>query len=358
MHYNLFCIAVFIRLLVLQQVFCLVFKASTGAFKILLERVSPGAAISNGIEFPQKPQTQHADPVPSSLCKHKPTFLETTKTVPAEVTVAKKQSKTKKHKKLSITLNSLELMMHPQLQQLHSLAACGEDRRMRRECEIILRQSSERHRQHMTPDEKGRLHAPNLWLQCMYGSPEAVQLELECNGANPNHKRPGTNETSLHYIFKTPFIESKEEDTIQKIQSLLTHGALIDASDCCRETALGKAVRSNLVKVASILLENGADPNASELEGWVGGGHYTLLQYAIANNMNEMAELLIQHGADMTLAFCKACQDNQLSASYSLLLRCLGDELIAWESIHQLLQSGNKGANDHTVSLDCTACIG
>jgi ankyrin repeat protein len=57
-------------------------------------------------------------------------------------------------------------------------------------------------------------------------------------------------------------------------------------------TPLHSAAAGRQTECARILLERGADPNATQAGGW------TALHAAAANGNTELAELLLDHGAD------------------------------------------------------------
>ena len=78
---------------------------------------------------------------------------------------------------------------------------------------------------------------------------------------------------------------------IEVVRSLLSYGAIVDATDTAGFTPLFSAVYGNKVEVARILLGKGADPNATALGG------ITPLHCAALAAGKPMLELLLKYGA-------------------------------------------------------------
>lgn len=94
-------------------------------------------------------------------------------------------------------------------------------------------------------------------------------------------------------------VDDTTEARFANVSSLIDKGAYINARDKYKMTALHGAVISNDISTARILLEHGANPNATTVEG------DTPLHYAVARadcegvfNYEPMVELLIQYGAN------------------------------------------------------------
>ena len=80
------------------------------------------------------------------------------------------------------------------------------------------------------------------------------------------------------------------------VEFLLDQGAQVDARNGQGRTALMFAATGSFPETVSLLLERGADPNATDkAEGW------SPLMFAAAEGNRTVAERLLEHGADPTL---------------------------------------------------------
>ena len=96
----------------------------------------------------------------------------------------------------------------------------------------------------------------------------AVVLLLLQNGADPN--ATSTNgDPPLHAALKAGRLGSGGADAAKTVQTLLEHGAEIDARGYDRETALEVALNFRVDSaIIEMLLERGADPNALKHVNW------------------------------------------------------------------------------------------
>ncbi|KAK9763693.1 hypothetical protein K7432_009404 [Basidiobolus ranarum] len=92
---------------------------------------------------------------------------------------------------------------------------------------------------------------------------------------------------------QTPLMLASIENQPAIVESLLDHGAHIDASDNERQTSLILATRLGHQEVVRILLQRGANPNLT-----MGPQNRTSLMIAIENEQNEIFNMLIQHEAN------------------------------------------------------------
>jgi ankyrin repeat protein len=128
-------------------------------------------------------------------------------------------------------------------------------------------------------------HVPDLskWgARSYFRNYETAAFLLE-NGMNPNHMN-WRRFTLLHDMAFT--------GDVRKARLLLNHGAGINAIDEeYQSTPLGYAAHFGKRDIAALLLERGADPNASGAQ-WA-----TPLAVAIRRGHGEIVELLKRHGA-------------------------------------------------------------
>ncbi|PKM43292.1 MAG: hypothetical protein CVV05_15710 [Gammaproteobacteria bacterium HGW-Gammaproteobacteria-1] len=90
---------------------------------------------------------------------------------------------------------------------------------------------------------------------------------------------------------RTLLIRAAEDGDLAGVQRLLARGAVVDACDDCRWTAMMKAAGNGHTPVVRVLLEHGADVNALDKGG------YTALMVAGANGYVDTVQLLLARGA-------------------------------------------------------------
>lgn len=160
-------------------------------------------------------------------------------------------------------------------------------------------------------------------LHCAIGDrkAEVAKLLIE-SGAD-------VNVSSEYYSYKKPLHLAALEGMYQIVQSLLAHGAKVNACDGHRNTPLFYAADSNHADIVRILLTNGADPNAGQP-----------LTLASRNGYLDIAEILINAGADVN-----AGKD---SGNYPLLEAAInGNEAM----IRLLIDAGANAANTRYSTL-------
>ena len=122
-----------------------------------------------------------------------------------------------------------------------------------------------------------------LLRAAMEGDIEAVKQHLDA-GANVNAMRGGG--TPLHLAASWGHKEVAE--------LLIDNGADVNAKDIDGWTPLRKAAWHGRKEIVELLIANGADVNPQDVNGW------TPLHQAARNGHKEIAELLIAKGADVT----------------------------------------------------------
>ncbi|XP_034937894.1 ankyrin-1-like [Chelonus insularis] len=124
---------------------------------------------------------------------------------------------------------------------------------------------------------------------CYNGNDKTVKFLLEKH-ANPN-VRDREGQTALHSI-----CSSKSNSTRQIIQLLLKHNADIEAVDAKGWTPLFEACRTGNIEAAKVLLENHANPNASNQRG------YTVLHLFCLRKFEttpQVMQFLLKQNADI-----------------------------------------------------------
>ena len=91
---------------------------------------------------------------------------------------------------------------------------------------------------------------------------------------------------------ETVLMQAAQKDSLHVAALLLENGADINATDDDGETALMKAAAMGKTGIATLLLDCGADVNATSDRG------YTALACAENNDHPEMAQLLVDYGAE------------------------------------------------------------
>ena len=127
--------------------------------------------------------------------------------------------------------------------------------------------------------------------------------------------------------------QAVEERRTNAIESLLKHGANIEAQSCdVHETPLIRAVQANNVEMVSLLLKKHANIRATSFPGW------TAIYWAAFNGSNDMVRLLLEKGANIE-------ESAGPGAETPLLVAADNDKT---DTVQLLLASGaNIAARDH-----------
>ncbi len=90
------------------------------------------------------------------------------------------------------------------------------------------------------------------------------------------------------------FVEAVRKDRIDEVRALLLKGVDVNSRDVFGDNAgLHWAARLGLTEMARLLIDNGADVNIRNDEG------YTPLHWAAGEGQKELVVILIVHGADV-----------------------------------------------------------
>jgi len=127
-----------------------------------------------------------------------------------------------------------------------------------------------------------------LLNDAMEGSVGGVRLALKMGG-DVNHAWPGGKTTLMMACARA----GQNEDTAERIvKILLESGADVNASDADDQTALGWAAASGRLDVVRVLTNAGADVNAQTVH------HWTPLMAAVAGRNPLVVQHLLALGAD------------------------------------------------------------
>ncbi|KDO18794.1 TKL protein kinase [Saprolegnia parasitica CBS 223.65] len=147
------------------------------------------------------------------------------------------------------------------------------------DCALTVFLASDVHKQLLLV--RGKLASPEHRLAL--GSPAVVSLL-------PTHLAPGVNVNCMHHG-STPLHKAASEGRVDVVCLLLEKGADVNASKADGQRPLHQAAFYGQVNVARLLYEKGANVNASNATG------YTPLHYAAERNKSEMVQLLLDRGA-------------------------------------------------------------
>lgn len=104
----------------------------------------------------------------------------------------------------------------------------------------------------------------------------------------------GANVDAKNIIGNTPLYEAAQQGHKDIVELLVTKGADVNAKNISGRTPLHRAAEAGDVKLVQSLISNGADVN---LKDWNQGANP--LHYAVDRGHRDMAELLIAKGADV-----------------------------------------------------------
>lgn len=134
------------------------------------------------------------------------------------------------------------------------------------------------------------LNLPNLKCSFRINDPDGQVIILK--GVN--------NDTiSAHYMItkfgsKNTFVNSSKLNNLPIIHILLENNIDLEAPDFAGNLALISAVRYNHLETAKLLIEHGANVNASSFEG-------TPLYLAVSKGNLDMVKFLLENGADVNM---------------------------------------------------------
>ena len=200
-----------------------------------------------------------------------------------------------------------------------------------------------------------RSRTSSLHLVGRYGKVEVAQILLEHKADVNIQDEDG--KTPLHIVLGSEKWD-KEEEASNHVRLLLEHGADMERPDKQNETPLHLAIRSNLFKLAVILLESGADANAKNDDGmaplhilsevWIKKrGTYvngrvncndtSSLPLAMLRDRFNLARILLEHGAD-----ANAENNNGMTSLHILTSSKVDDEDDVLNLAQLLLDHGAK----------------
>ena len=151
-----------------------------------------------------------------------------------------------------------------------------------------------------------------LFLACSFGLQKSVKILLEA-GSNPNITDRKSN-TSLH----AAVLGSCSKNIIKAI---IDRGALVNAKNKQKHTALTLSCRKGNVDEINFLLKNGPNPNITDVDD------ETVIHHAIYGGCSKKAlKAIVDHGADINARsksnltpLMIACQKRNIDAIYVLL---------------------------------------
>ena len=152
-----------------------------------------------------------------------------------------------------------------------------------------------------------------LTIACVYENEGAINALLNAN-VDPNIADDVYGDTCLH----TTVIE---ECSIEVLQTIIDHGADVNAINKKNRTALAIACQNKSESTINILLDAGADPNITDADG------DTCLHIAVTQECSkEVLQAIIDHGVDMNAvnkenetALTIACINENEDATNTLL---------------------------------------
>ncbi len=98
---------------------------------------------------------------------------------------------------------------------------------------------------------------------------------------------------------KEIFFKAIESKDYKSVESFINKGFDLELKNDNDETALSIAVNGNDIKLAKLLIENGASVNIDKEDEW----SYSYLSMALINNFRDMAKLLIEYGSNVNEEF-------------------------------------------------------
>ncbi|HPU97161.1 MAG TPA: ankyrin repeat domain-containing protein, partial [Candidatus Hydrogenedentes bacterium] len=132
-------------------------------------------------------------------------------------------------------------------------------------------------------DDQNEMIEPPLWL-AVYNEAWDIAEYLISKGADPNQRRPNSNENLAHALIKR-----KQLDALRRC---LDWGVAINTQNMHGYTPLHTAVESECFDCVALLIERGAALDIKNKNA------YTPLMLAVIKGRNGMARLLIENGAD------------------------------------------------------------
>lgn len=141
--------------------------------------------------------------------------------------------------------------------------------------------------------------------------PEIAKLLIE-RGANI-HTEDADNATPL-------LLSTEHRNNFEVSALLIEKGAKVNTQNNSGDTPLMNAVALNDLKLAKLLIDNGANVNKEKAFEDLDDSKFPLL-YALSSNRNEMAKLLIESGADINVENGRALQLAQTDEIRNLIRR-------------------------------------
>lgn len=147
--------------------------------------------------------------------------------------------------------------------------------------------------------KKGDLHKVNELLDTGV-SANALYLKEEYNN-NIDKAWRAKHEHKFDYFKadeQTPLHFAAEKGYLDIVDSLIKHGADVNAVDCCQYTPLSFAISNNELDVVECLLNNGANVDVRYIL------EQTPLHLAAKTGYLKIVDSLIKHGADINAVDC------------------------------------------------------
>ncbi len=144
-----------------------------------------------------------------------------------------------------------------------------------------------------------------------------VWYQLENTAGNTN---PSGNFRMAHGG-STPLLFVARNGDVETARVLVEAGADVQDTEASGASALVIAAHSGHGPLGIYLLEEGADPNASE-------AGYTALHAAVLRSQVELAEALLEHGADLNAVIEHGTAGRRFSADYSIRRQLIGTDAL------------------------------